>query len=373
MQALTFDYRDIFRIPRLAWSSRKIHIAFRGILAAWGLYLVTTYLALLLTETGRKTGIVSLFRYFEFFPCLVPASPGTVPLIVWFIGIALSGFVLLLTAAAVARVAFEDLRGNEVYQTKEAIGFARKQKYNIALAVLVPLVLAFFVFLVFTAVGAAGRIPVLGEAVVSLFAFPLFLWALLGIFTLAAFFAAAFLVPAVSACTGEDVLEVVIQVFSSLYKEPCRLFFYECLAKIVIKLTVLVLAFASLVSFHVMNVLIGLAMGFKYSEILTTALYRIPFLMESKVFVSSMLGLQNILGVPYIVDTAAAPASVKAAGWVFGVGMILVFVWIVSYCFSAFASSQVVIYLAIRKRKDGDDLRLKAHLTDFAPEGTEPS
>jgi len=373
MRTLTFDYRDMFRIPGLAWSARKIHIAFRGILAAWGIYLVLTYLALLLTETGRETGIVSLFRYFEFFPCPIPASPGTVSLIVWFVGIALSGFVLLITAAAVARVAFEDLRGNDVYQTKDAVSFARKEKYNIVLAAVIPLVLVVSVLLVFAVAGAAGRIPVFGDVIVSLFAFPLFLWALVGTFTIAAFLVGVFLVPAVSACTGEDVLEMLIQVFSSLYKQPCRLFAYECLAKFLVKLGTLILALVSLVSFHVMNVVIGLVMGFKYSEILTIALYRIPFLMESRAFVSTMLGLQNIFLVPYIVDTEAASVSTKAAGWVFGVGIILILTWIASYCFSAFASSQVVIYLAIRKHKDGDDLRMKTHLTNFVPEGTESS
>ncbi len=70
MTELHFDFRDILKAPRLAWSLRKMHVAFRGIAIAWLLYIIMTYISLILTEVGQSTGFFILFRYFEFFPWL---------------------------------------------------------------------------------------------------------------------------------------------------------------------------------------------------------------------------------------------------------------------------------------------------------------
>ena len=74
MHVLLFTWLDIIKAPGLAWSIRKMNIAFRGIITAWAIYFIFTYAALMVTNTGRELGIVYLFRYFEYFPYIFPIS-----------------------------------------------------------------------------------------------------------------------------------------------------------------------------------------------------------------------------------------------------------------------------------------------------------
>ncbi len=216
--------------------------------------------------------------------------------------------------------------------------------------------------------GVIGRIPFLGEFIVAFLSLPLFFWGLLGFFIFIVFLCLITLVPAIISCIGEDVLETIIQAVSSVYKQPLRLFFYEAVAKIIVALSSVILFIVSLITLHIINVTLSICMGYKFSQMLTIGLNRFPYVMDSQALVSTLSGMGEILCIPYIVDTYMASTTVTVAGWIFGITQLLFFIWIFSYSFSAFYSSQVLIYLAIRKHKNGDDLRLKSHLTHFLPE-----
>ncbi len=371
MQALDFDYRDIIKAPRLAWSIRKMYVAFRGILIAWGIYIIFTYAALFLTPVGKDAGIIELFRRFELFPCVLNAEPGIIAFLVWTAGIFLVFAALLITATSVARIAFEDLRGNEVFQAKEAILFAMDHRGTVILSMAIIGMLVLLFLLIFGLLGVMGRIPFLGEFIVAFLSLPLFFWGLLGFLFFIVFMFGIALVPAIISCIGEDVLETIIQAVSSVYKQPLRLLFYEAVAKIIVALSSVILVIVSLITLHIMNVAFSICMGFKYSQMLTIGLYRFPYVMDSQSLVSTLSGMSGILCIPYIVDTSMASTTVMVAGWILGISQLLFFVWILSYSFSVFYSSQVLIYLAIRKHKNGDDLRLKSPVTHFVPENPE--
>jgi len=359
MQALNFDYRDILKAPRLAWSVRKMYLSCRGILLAWGIYLMFSYAALFFTPARAESGIVELFRYFEFFPTVIPVSPGILAYCIWAIGIFLSLCVLVVTATAVASVAFEDLSGNEVFQVKDALTFSRKHGLTAVVSLLILGLLVLLFLATFGAAGIIGRIPALGKLLVALMSLPLFFWALLGTFVFVVFVFGCMLVPAIVSCTGEDVLEILIQIFSTVFKQPLRLIWYEIVARIVVVVSTGILIFLSLLSFQGMYVIIGYCMGHTFSEILTIALYRIPYLLDSQVLAALIITFAEMPWFPYIADTAMSSTGVHVAGWILGISQLLVLAWIVSYCFSCFTCSQVLVYLAIRKQQNGDDLREK--------------
>lgn len=368
MEKLVFSYRDIGNAPRLAWSVRKMYISFRGIVLAWGIYIVFTYIALMFTQIRSEVGIVNLFRYFEFFPCLLTTSPGFLSWSIWIIGILISSCVLLLTATSVARIAFEDLRGNDIFHAKEALQFSGSQRFPIILSLIILCFMSLLFPISFSLTGILGRIPVLGELGVAFFSFPLFFWSLLGFFVFIVFIFGIALIPAIIACTGEDILEIIIQTFSSVFTQPLRLIVYEGVAKAVMFFCAFIIAVVSFLAIHSMNVTIGLLMGYKYSEMLTIALYRLPYIMDSPPLVSTIIGLGELLVIPYIVDTVSVSPVIQVSGWILGISLLLIFTWLVSYLFSMFYSSQVLIYLAVRKHKNGDDLRQKYQIKPIITE-----
>lgn len=373
MRTLYYNWRDIVPSPAYGWSYRKLVIAFRGIAVAWLLYAVFTYVALLLTDAGRDCGFLALFRHFELFPYIMPAEPGIASWIVWMAGFAAASVPLMVTAVAIARITFEDLRGNVVYQVSEATGFARKQLPAALAAMSVPLLVFVAMYTALSLSGLAGRIPVIGYVTVAIVSLPLLMLSFIAVLAFVVFLAGCALVPAIAASTGEDALEILIQTVSCLFRETRRTVLFEMTAVAAASLGFIALSVLTLSAYHIMNVAIGLTMGIAYSGMLTISLYRLPYLMHSDMFVSTMTGLGDSIGIHYIIDTANAPVTVTLGGWILGAVSILAGALVISYVFSVWQSSQVVIYIALRKHKNGDDLRLKKHVTEFVPEDIDPA
>jgi len=371
MQTLRFDYRDILLSPRLAWSYRKMSASLRGIVAAWAVYDIAAYLGLLLIPSGRALGIVELFRRYEFFPCVIPHKPGPAALILWIAGLAAASYILLMTAAAVARIAFEDLRGNDICQASEARAFIRKRRLSVLIPTVVPGAVFVLVAVAVVVAGIVGRLPLAGVIVVALLSIPLFFLALAGIFALIVFLYAPALVPAVAASTGEDSLEVLIETCFTALGRPVRTICLTIFAKLITNLSTALLFIVSIGAVYFLYTLLGVVMGFAWYEVYTVSLYRIPFLMNSDFCVRFLISLARTTWFPYLIDTSQSAMAVQAAGWLLGISTLFVLAWIASYAFSCFYCSQVIVYLIMRKRLSGDDLRLKATKAHSAVESTE--
>ncbi len=372
MRTLHYNWRDIVPSPAYGWSYRKLIIAFKGIAVSWLMYAVFTYASLLLTDTGRVFGFVALFRHFELFPYILPAEPGIAAWVLWMAGIAAASVPLMAAAVGIARITFEDLRGNVVYQTSEASGFARKQLPAALTALYISLLATVALSAVFPVAGLIGRIPGFGYIAVAIASLPMLMLSFIAVLAFIVFLAGCALVPAIAASTGEDALELLIQTVSCLFRETTRTILFEICAIAAGSLGFIALSVLTISAYHIMNVAIGMTMGIAYSGMLTISLYRLPYLMNSHVFVSTMTGLGDSIGIHYIIDTANAPATITIGGWILGAVSILAAALVMSYVFSVWQSSQVAVYLALRKHKNGDDLRLKKHVTEFVPEDIDP-
>ncbi|MCD6308033.1 MAG: hypothetical protein J7M24_03450 [Candidatus Latescibacteria bacterium] len=370
MQTLRFDYRDILLSPRLAWSFRKMSASLRGIFAAWAVYDIAAYLGLLLIPSARALGIVGLFRRYEFFPCVIPHNPGPAAFTVWIAGLAAASYILLMTAAAVARIAFENLRGNDICQASEARVFIRGRRLSVLVPAVVPGGVFVLAAVAATAAGIVGRIPQAGVIIVAILSIPLFFLALTGVFALIVFLYAPALVPAVAASSGEDALEVLIEIWLTTLGRPVRTFFLTIFTELVTLLSTALLFIVSIGAVYFLYTLLGAVMGFAWYEVFTVSLYRIPFLMNSDFCVRLLISLARTAWFPYLVDTSQSAMAVQAAGWLIGISALFVLAWIASYAFSCFYCSQVIVYLIIRKRLSGDDLRLKVPTAHSAVEST---
>ena len=356
MQELTFDYRDIGKAPRLAWSIRKMYLALKGILFAWGIYLVFTYAALLLSP-ARSAGPVQLFQYFEFFPYLPGEAAGIPAEVIWILGIILALCTLLLAATAVSRAAYEDLRGNLMFQAREAVLFTRTNRWTVFISMLALFFLVLIFIVSFALAGLVGRIPAVGPLFVALFSIPLFFWGLAGIAVLITFLIGLTIVPAIVGCLEEDVLETVIQTFITIWSKPILFLWYQIIIRVVTVFVTVLLKMVSIAAFLFALTVTAPFMGNTINELFTISLSRIPFLMESPIVLNGIYILNYLIGTPYIVDTSGASGVVHLSGWILGIGYLLVAAWIVSFAFSTFFSAQVLMYLTLYKRKEGKDIR----------------
>ena len=119
---LHFDFRDIFRAPRLALSGKKIWIFMTGNLAGFVAYWVLTYLALALA--GLPLG--SMVEKYGLYPYLFGNSAPWFAWGIYFLGSAAWVVAILLSCTAVSRVTLKQLKGNDFFSGSDAWTYVHK-------------------------------------------------------------------------------------------------------------------------------------------------------------------------------------------------------------------------------------------------------
>ena len=140
MVAMRFDYRDIFRSARLAFSFQRIWIQFVGLLCGYLGYIVFTYLSLIIDGKGLggSWSRFGLLPYTSFTPLRISLIP-------FIIGLFLLLFFWLVTSTGVARATYMQLKGNTFYSWREAFSFALKKKGSSVISTPIAIVaMAFF-------------------------------------------------------------------------------------------------------------------------------------------------------------------------------------------------------------------------------------
>ena len=100
---LYFDFRDIFRAPRLALSGKKIWIFIVGNLAGYIVYWVFTYLSLVMS--GIEFGD-ALSRY-GLYPCLFGNDSPILPWIIY--GIGIEAWIISIFLSPIIRLLFKSI------------------------------------------------------------------------------------------------------------------------------------------------------------------------------------------------------------------------------------------------------------------------
>ena len=107
---LHFNYKDIFRAPRIALSGKKIWIFMSGNLAGFSSYWILTYLALYFS--GLPTG--NMIEKYGRYPTLFGNSATWFSWVTYFFGCLIWIISILLSYTAVSRVTIKQLKGKIV-------------------------------------------------------------------------------------------------------------------------------------------------------------------------------------------------------------------------------------------------------------------
>ena len=384
MTTLHFNYKDVFRAPRLAFSPKKMWVQFLGFLAGWLGYFVLTYFAAGLAGAVTQ-GSVSCSMLWESYR-LAPLGFGFVwwAKIIWALGIAWFVAWVLLADSAVSKITFEQLQGNDFYEVKEAWGFALK---NWASVVMTPV--AIFLFAAFFAVcgivlGLWGKIPWVGEVSVALLWALIFPTCLFIAFLLVVLFFSRWLAPAVVGTTKSDTFDTIFECFSCVASQAWRLVVYSALLGFLMVLGGWVFFYfcgqAFVIAHRILGAQWALGMGQKYTEVFAYGLNLLPpfrmvlveFLsrvpccggpLASLVYGGGMAGLPvpgapgvNLLFHPTGEAMGMLPLAGKISGFITGISLWLLFLFLVSYPKAISSVGYSLIFIVLTKKKDNKNL-----------------
>ena len=343
---MTWDWRDIPRSVRIAFSDRKIGLHVRGLVITYVLVVGAVYLAQL--AEGRD--IVSVWRQTGLaVPIEIPdAARTTLGIVSISVALIVGWAVCVYYSIAVAKVTHEELRGEHFFPSGEAARFARKHGggafgtlFGILLFALVIRALAYLG-------GMVGRVPYVGEwwiAVGAVLLIPAFFAGLLFAFLTLMFVAGAMLVPAVSGTTGHRSTEVSYQLAVIVWRSGWRLFAYEGVLVIAAILAGAVFVVVGLAGFSA--VLAGVAGAYpRFTDMLIAGVHFAWGDVGSQV--AACLGFNGTpgpLSLPMLVG-----ASISA------VSLILVTIVFAAYVLSIGTVGNVLIYAILRRRIWGDNV-----------------
>jgi hypothetical protein len=356
MVKLYFDFRDVFRSPRIALSLQRIWIQFVGLAVGYAAYLIFTYLALV--AAGK--GLTDMWDKWGLFPCLW-AETGGIPWYSWLlyaIGLAVLVVAWWIAATAVSRATFKLLKGDSFYTWKEAYQFAFKKLPSVVMAPVGIGLMAFAFVVGAWFVGLLGRIPYVGELGLSLFTFFWVAAALLLVFLIVVTIVSAVIAPPVLATTDEDAFETIFQSFSVTWSQPWRFVVYQALSIVLSLVAFGILAWFVKKAVVLMNALFAFGMGGKYVNLASHGQY----LVQKWAFLSQDW-IEAIFRrfAPHIYFAREfyaleLPTVLNISAYIFAISLVVAGAWVVSYGLSTFNVGNTIIYVVLRKKKDDENL-----------------
>lgn len=354
MHQLRFDIREIFRSPRLALSLQRIWIQFIGITVGFLGYLFFTYLSFITSGIGLSMG----WKKYGLLPCIFPESPNWYSVVIYLIGIIWLVAIYLIASTAVSRAAYMLLKENYFYTWLEATRFALKKTASILLSPIAILLIIVLFIAGGAVVGLLGKIPIVGEFGITIFAFVWYFSALVVVFMVIIFAVVMIQVPAIIATTNEDAFEVVFQSFSLTWSQPWRLILYEFVSLAMSTIGLLVFAFLSKKAYIIMDRIFSNVMGDDFINIAAQGMYTLNvWLIHSIGWVNSILG--DFTGAVYFSREflpLSLPAYQHAASYIFAIWMLIIGGIIFSYGLASFNVGSTLSYIILRKKKDDENL-----------------
>jgi len=357
---LHFNYKDVFRAGRLGFSAKKMWLAFLGLLIAFAGYSVLSYLAFIVG--GVEIGEVwNTYR-------LVPMSPTGLPWfswVIWIIGILWWICIALLAGVAISKITYEQLKGDEFFEIKEAMKFALKSGKS---AILAPLVLILFMIALIVMgliLALITWIPYFGQLFFAVMAIPTFAVCLFIIYLMIVTVVCLIIGPSIVGETGNDTFDTLFESFSVINDQPWRFITYEILLKAVTIIGVGLLGFFTAKAIFLGQDVIGLIVPMeKLNNILENAAYyvkiTVPLILPESYhnLVSSYLnwiGTPNLL-FPTEYVTAYESWAGAISSFILGIIYYLIILFVMSLGAAIFWSGNTVIFTVLVKKKDDKNL-----------------
>ena len=350
---LYFDFRDIFRAPRLALSGKKIWVMLMAHIPGYIIYWILAYISLAIA--GISFG--EAWNSYGLYPCLIGHEANWVAYAIWIIGLLAWLVAWILGATAVARITYKQLKGDEFYSSSDAWKFVKKHWHAPVFTHLSILIIAFFFVVMAIIFALVGKIPFFGEL---FFGIPYLLWffgSVFVVYTGVVLIISLFFTHAIVATLEEDTMGAVFQNYSITWTQPWRIVLYLPLLGVLMYLGLMVFGWFMKSGYELVNIVYGH-----------------PWLMDSKS--ANMVGwatniviescplfklcLEYCSGIGWYCDIPQAAASLGALEYIGGIfiaiSLFLIMSTLLSYVFSMEVVGETIAVLIFKKKTDDENL-----------------
>ena len=361
---LDYDFRDIFRAPRLALSGKKIWIFIVGNLGGFILYWISSYLSISLSGISFNNALAEYGLY----PCLYGNEAEWYSWLIYYAGISAWVLVILFSCTAVSRVTLKQLKGNDFFSSGDAWSYVFKHWHAIVFSpIAVTLIIAFFIL--FAAVFAfICSIPAIGE---FLFVVPYIIYFFGSIFTiysLIVFFVSILYTPAIVGVYEEDTMGTVFNSYSITIGHAWRIVLYHLLLLPLLVLGLEIFSWFSMNSIGFINYIFGCEwfMGSKLTNITNYASSLVCPQWMCNAVSSVRNELLDLLGVYFYIPSifpseCAMPlttisSTATFASTLLSLSYFLIGLSILSYGLSIIAVGETLMFVIFKKKSDDDDI-----------------
>ncbi|MEN3043757.1 MAG: hypothetical protein ABDH37_00870 [Candidatus Hydrothermales bacterium] len=348
---LHYNFKDVFRAARFGLSVKKMWVFFMGLVLGSFFYSFFSYIALLLSGWDFKT----VWGTYKFLPIIFFEPLSFEGKVFHFIGLIIFLLIFFIFGTAVSKIHYEQLKGDEFYEIKEALKFSITKGKSSFLTPILLIILIILILLIGFIWGLISRIPLLGTLVFILFSIPAFFTCMFLVYIFFSLIVSLIISPSIVGTTGNDTFDTLFEIFSTINEEPWRLFLYELLL-----LGVMFVAGSIFTFFVSKAVLVAVVVLSKAYPLFPSIIEKANSLLPDYKFLSELYPYFEKIGASALLYIPEDPGSLglwgDILGWFLGFfGYALIFM-VLSYIASMFFSGNNFIFIALYKKKDDIDL-----------------
>jgi len=348
---LEYRWVEVFRAGRLGINTRKIGVGIKGLF--WGalFYSVLSYIALIISGWNYKV----IWQAYRLIPApFVQGNLNWIGIIFYVIACLVALFFYLITLTAISKITFEQLKGDEFYEGREAWVFARKNwKAVFSSPLFLPVIIAILV-LVGLVMGLLIKIPLVGPILIGLLSVPLIAGAAFIVYLSIVSCVVLIAAPAIIATTDSDTFDTVFEGFSLINFQTWRFILWEIILFFVSFICVFVFAYLLKTAFSLTHTVIGQWTGEEWRIMWKNAKWY--------VYLPNFFPLVAAKWFPSLVFPQSAFISegigkgVLIGSVLMGASFYLALFIVLGYGLSILGSGQTLIYTILVKIKDSKDL-----------------
>ena len=370
---LNYNYTDIFRAPRLALSGKKILFLIKGNLFGYIAYFIFSLISLL--STGMSTQ--EIISKYGLYPCLFGHQAEWFSWLIYFFGISIWFFALMLSLTGVCRIFLKQLKGNDFFSGKDASKFVFKHRHALVLTPITIFLIIIFFLLLASIFALIGKIPVIGNLTLSILYILYFLGSVFTILSTFVLFTSLVYTPSIVGLYEEDTMGSVFQTYSITFSQPWRILFYNIILAILIFIGIEIYSWVCLNSIGLISYIFGqnVFMGDQFSIIHNHSLsvvfpnIIVDTFVHYKTLILEKINLNS--GIPLLFSPSTNLAGLNDLSLIETISSILLSIVyftialsVFSYGLAMLAVGQSLMFVTFKKLSDDDDLIFRADEDD---------
>jgi len=355
---LYFDVRDIFRSPRLALSGKKIWIFLKANLFGFAIYWILTYIALLLSGTNFYNAL----NDFGLYPCIYGIDNASlISYFIYWLGVVTWIISIFFACAAVSRITYKQLKGDDFYSVADARNFVKNHRYPIILGWVSILIIAAFFTIGAIIFALIGKIPYIGEILFAFLYIVYFFGSIFTVYTFIVFITSFIYSPSIVATMEEDTMGTVFQSYSITWSQPWRLFLYHSILLPILVVGVTIFKWFWFAGYKLINVIFGVnwLMGTKLHNIVGWATDLVNPQFSFCKFINCSTSVDNTFIQQIFLtfkDGTVLSSTEYIAGTIIALILFILLMSIISYGLSILSVGETIMFTIFKKKSNDENL-----------------